>query len=91
MSHSPEPWSIKENRIADAGGSSVTAWHPAILEDEDMQRAVACVNFCRHLPTEYMLPRVLHRGAIGPMVDWSPEVPPDQWEKHGGPNTGGKT
>jgi hypothetical protein len=96
--HSPEPWKHVTGKcldyIADANGNSVlgdvSLDDPVMPSSEEMKRIVACVNFCRHLPTEYILPRVLHRGAIGPMVDWNPETPPNQWEKHGGPNTGGE-
>jgi len=55
MTHSPEPWSICEDRILDANDRGVTAWNPiTFLDDEDMRRAVACVNFCRHIETDWM-------------------------------------
>lgn len=55
MSHSLEPWCLsREDRIngvarmTDAEGLLVQAF------DNNLERIVACVNACRHLPTEFL-------------------------------------
>ena len=70
MNHSPEPWKIEHRgtdpndvHVVDANDTCVleTDWVPGELERLDYRRIVACVNFCRHLPTEWMKGKVAER------------------------------
>ena len=62
MNHSPEPWratilpdKVGCDKITDNSGHEVWSndgWEPTSLEPDDLQRIVACVNFCAGIPTE---------------------------------------
>ena len=63
MPHSPEPWKIDDDgTIVGSDGSEVCdpvvgcRYHddPAAMSEDDKDRIVACVNFCRDIPTEWM-------------------------------------
>lgn len=83
MPHSPEPWKIDDDGIiVGSDGSEVCdsvvgcRCHddPAAMSEDDKDRIVACVNFCRDIPTEWM------QGKIAKTVQVSPdERPEDGW------------
>jgi hypothetical protein len=62
--HSPEPWTkhgkgtySKPTFVKDANGEEV--WHEEtdrnfFPADEDTDRIIACINFCRDFPTEFL-------------------------------------
>ena len=61
--HSPEPWKWQETGPIDAhivardgtrviGGEASEGY--VFEDDPNIQRIVACVNACQHLPTEYL-------------------------------------
>lgn len=60
MSHSLEPWRVGTadylgedlRRVEDANGVSVLA--DCSCEKDDAARIVACVNFCRGIPTKFI-------------------------------------
>ena len=60
--HSPEPWKYVTGQcldyIADANGNSVLGDaaldDPVMPSSEEMERIVACVNFCREFNTEFL-------------------------------------
>jgi hypothetical protein len=60
--HSPEPWRHITGKcldyIADANGNSVLGDaaldDPVMPSSEEMERIVACVNFCREFNTEFL-------------------------------------
>lgn len=65
LEYSPEPWEIQSwiKEIQDSAGNTVLR-ASNVLTMTDAHRIVACVNFCRHLPTgtiEKLL--ALHVGA----------------------------
>ena len=57
MSHSTEPWSWGSDSIEDADGRTIIATGEASREDLD--RIVACVNFCREFSTKWLQGRKL--------------------------------
>jgi hypothetical protein len=65
MNHSPEPWTTDSfesgGYIADADGNPVAYQDDyEQLTREDAERIVACVNFCRGIPTDVLLRRGNH-------------------------------
>lgn len=60
MTHSPEPWKVRTLQgdvgIDDADGLGILGCNsldlPYVQDPEDARRIVACVNFCRDIPTE---------------------------------------
>lgn len=78
--HSPEPWSITDgNDLVDCSGSCLEArieeerqgeFHCGLSMD-DMERIVACVNFCRGHKTEDLMR----------CCELDPELPTRQWAK----------
>ena len=78
MSEFNEPWKIQaysgsmpyfllttvgdaDHKVYLAVGSEISGDHSI----ERAQRIVACVNFCRNMPTEFLADRMLSRGAAG--------------------------
>lgn len=73
--HSPEPWVVVQGngkeglvRLTDAAGFFLdnTRIHPngdteRGMEPEDARRIVACINFCREFPTEFLEQNRLRR------------------------------
>jgi hypothetical protein len=59
MTHSKEPWSIGDAPVSikDASGEPIVIldneWRIDIA-DGDLERIVACVNFCRQFPTKFL-------------------------------------
>jgi len=56
MTHSPEPWGYNDDFCRDSANSIVWAyaWHAGedhLPSEENARRIVACVNFCRGVPT----------------------------------------
>jgi len=84
MSHSPEPWKVHNLLknyvfVLDANNKEIVH-ETGRIEDgwtfdlADAERIVACVNFCRDIPTEWM------QGKIAKTVQVSPnERPEDGW------------
>ena len=89
MSHAPEPWARYEGddelplggssvtgpvAIVDANGSPVipdTPWCPSGI---DLDRVVACVNFCRQFPTKFLE----CRQAVNLSTTFGPSDNPDR-------------
>ena len=84
--HSPEPWTliIDEDRrrvvLEASDGASIevdSLWSDTMFAEhcDNFKRIVACVNFCRDIPTEWM------QGKIAKTVQVSPnERPEDGWQ-----------
>lgn len=62
MSHKPEPWKhlkrpwMRWDSIEDHDGDRIikSCEDEEGIEEEDAHRIVACVNFCREFPTEFL-------------------------------------
>ena len=55
--HNPNPWAVAKRKI---GGTTVLGivdsdGKPVQFDSETMRRIVACVNFCRGVPTETLI------------------------------------
>jgi hypothetical protein len=66
--HSPEPWTFDDDGevwdIRGAEGYSVFS-HEGYCAEDNARRIVACVNACRHLPTEFLDRWPEGLGAVG--------------------------
>lgn len=68
--YSPEPWTWKQPiyAIVDSNGIRVVGLeficHQYQPSTSDIKRIVACVNFCRQFPTEFLVGKVLIAGEV---------------------------
>jgi hypothetical protein len=63
MNHSPEPWKVDQtNAVVDSNGEYICDSivgndepdDPGGMDPENTRRIVACVNFCREFPTDWL-------------------------------------
>ena len=66
--HSKEPWEINDYGDIDVLVPFIVA-SGGFAKKEDAERAVACVNFCRQFPTEWLAEHQLHFAKESQRLD----------------------